>query len=129
MAWNLDRVTVELVEPYKELTCVRAGATDLLCLNLEASGPAGTLSSSYPLPVVVGEPILLRSGRLGESDEWVYGWNGSLDAPTLMPDVELNGRGALKCRLVDGVLSPLPKNHETLLSAPVRVVARVRGVN
>lgn len=127
MAWNLDRVTVELVEPLKELTCVRAGATDLLCLNLEASGPAGTLSVSYSLPTVVGDPILFKPERLGESAEWVYGWNGSLEAPTLTPDVRFNGRGALKCRLVDGVLSPLPENHETLLSAPVRVAVRVRG--
>lgn len=120
MAWTLDRVYVRVYPINPELTYARCGAIHWLSIVLEAHGPAGTLTSSIPLPVRVGEPIPIPKDPMGLRD-LIYGWNGSVDAPTITPDVEDGWRGSAHFSLRDGVLIPLPSNQEVLLTGPVQL--------
>lgn len=120
MAWTLDQVTVRVQPILEDLTYARYGATHMLTVMIDAHGPAGTLSNSIPLPVRVGDPVQMPKDPMGLR-EWIYGWNGSVSAPTLTPDVREGGRGAAHFNLTDGLLTPLPSNRETLLTGPVRV--------
>ena len=120
MAWTLDRVYVRVYPINPDLTYARHGATHTLSVVMKAHSGESTLVSSVPLPVRVGEPIPLPKDPMGLRDV-VYGWNGSVDAPTITPDVDGGGRGAACFSLRDGVLTPLPSNREALLTGPVRL--------
>lgn len=120
MAWTLDRVYVRVYPINPDLTYARCGATNMLTVFMEAHSGESTLTSSVPLPVRVGEPIPLPKDPMGLRN-MVYGWNGSMDAPTITPDVDEGGRGAACFSLRDGVLTPLPSNREALLTGPVRL--------
>lgn len=123
MAWTLDEAVVDTVKPASESLLARAGATHIFCIELRAHGPAGTLSSSTPIYAVIGDPIFIEKTMFNDAGV-VYGWNGSLEAPTITPDIVGSGRGGLCCRLEDGMLYPLPDNKEALLTEPVRVSRR-----
>jgi hypothetical protein len=120
MAWTLDGVYVRVYPINPDLTYARHGATHMLTVFMEAHSSGSTLVSSVPLPVRVGESISLPKNQMGLRD-MVYGWNGSVDAPTITPDVDDAGRGAACFSLRDGVLTPLPSNREALLTGPVRL--------
>lgn len=124
MAWTLDRFTVNIKPILPELTDARLGATHVLSLRLDASGPSGTLSSSIPLAVRIGESIEAPlNGTFGST--LIYGWNGDCVHPTISPDVRIDARGGLHASLVDGVLTPLSENREVLLTQPVTVTPHV----
>lgn len=121
MAWTLDRAYARVHPINPDLTYARWGATHTLSVVMEAHSGNSTLVSSVPLPVRVGGPIPLPKDPMGLR-EVVYGWNGSVDTPTITPDVDDGGRGAACFSLQEGVLTPLPNNREALLSGAIRLV-------
>lgn len=125
MPFILDKATVHLHDINPDLIYARCGATHMLSVRLHAhtSDGTSTLDSSIPLPVRIGDPVLipLPPGNPHGLHPVIYGWNGSMEAPTLEPPIRDNGPA--RFGLTAGWIVPLPENREPILDRPIRVSA------
>ncbi len=87
---------------------------ELLVLILTAEDGETRVQTLIPLPVSRTSAGLLPDGDV------IYHWTGTVEKPSLFPDVEWHG---LRARLVRGVLRPTPLNQERMLRQPVRVTS------
>lgn len=121
---RLNSLTVDVQPILPQLRAARLGATHMLILTLHGSGAGFTLDCSIPLPVRQGDAIVMPADN-GWNAVTIYQWNGSLEAPTVTPDILIDARGGLRASLMSGVLTPLDGNAEKLLKRP-RLIGRPR---